>query len=115
LKKQSTRLSHTPHIIMRCAPSNTVRSEGAVRARMPINTNTSAKTKESTKFVATPAAETMMSPFLYLRYLRGFTGTGLAPPNTNCPPDSRKVIAGKAMLMIGSMCGSGLSVIRPSM
>ena len=33
----------------------------------------------------TPADETIRSPWTYLRYLRGTTGTGLAPPKVNRP------------------------------
>ena len=34
----------------------------------------------TSRFVNTPASETMMSPRLKFRYFRGFTGTGFAPP-----------------------------------
>ena len=67
------------------------------------------------RLVITPADETMRSPCTYLRYFLGTTGTGLAPPKANRPPDANHSNAGIRIVIHGSMCGSGLSVTRPSM
>ncbi len=115
MKKHRMRLSHTPHIIIRWAVSATKATAGAAAARNPRPTNSRAQTSAMARLVTTPAAETMMSPRLKCRYLRGLTGIGLAPPNAKAPPDTSSRMAGMMTVMIGSMCGTGFSVRRPSM
>jgi hypothetical protein len=61
-----------------------------------------------------PASETKAKSFIPSRRLKGSTGTGLAPPKINVPPDPKYVIRGMRRLMKGSMCEIGLRVIRPN-
>ena len=53
----------------------------------------------SKKLVVTPAADTRMSPRRKLRNFREFTGTGLAPPKVNRPPEPNQSSAGSSRLI----------------
>ena len=78
----------------------------------------SAQNTAMTKFTPGPAAATHSMSCLGRRRRPKLTGTGLAQPNRIIPPPSNLLVSritnGTRMVPTGSMCLSGLAVIRPA-
>ncbi|MDR2675972.1 MAG: alpha/beta hydrolase [Opitutaceae bacterium] len=74
-----------------------------------------AKPAASSRLAPAPASETARSPWRSLRKLRGLIGTGLAQPKMNEALVRLLVMAVRINTKSpsGSMCGSGLMVMRP--
>jgi hypothetical protein len=70
------------------------------------------------RFAPGPAAATQIMSRFGRRKLPNATGTGLAQPNRNPGPpasfDTSRIAIGTAIVPIGSMCLTGLSVTRPA-
>src|SRR2546423_1340155 len=88
---------------MRCRISSVPARPGTAFPRNPTRANSPANNTNSTRFTAIPASDTITSPFTKRRQLRGFTGTGLGPPNVKVPFDAIHSITGKTTPMRRSM------------
>jgi hypothetical protein len=73
----------------------------------------SIKTKAKIRFITGPAIEIKISSRLRLEKLEGFTGTGLAHPKTIKLGLSNNIANGIKIVPKGSICTTGLIVIRP--